>query len=47
MIRSHQESPLRAVAEKLANERGEAQTFMEHTPVEVSGARNEIGPRPE
>ena len=36
VVRSDQESPMRAVAEKLAKERGEAQTILEHSPVRSS-----------
>ena len=38
VIRSDQESPMRAVAEKLAKERSEAQTIMQHSPVRSSGS---------
>ena len=38
VVRSDQESPMRAVAEKLAKERGEAQTILEHSPVRSWGS---------
>ena len=38
VIRSDQESPMRAVAEKLAKERTKAQTKMQHSPVRSSGS---------
>ena len=38
IIRSDQESPIKAVAERLAKERGEAQTLLENSPVRSSGS---------
>ena len=38
IIRSDQESPIKAVAEQLAKERGEAQTLLENSPVRSSGS---------
>ena len=38
VVRSDQESPMRVVAEKLAKERGKAQTISEHSPVRSSGS---------
>ena len=42
VVRSDQESPMRAVAEKLAKERGEAQTILEHSRVRSSGSNGVV-----
>ncbi len=42
IIKTDQASPIRTVADKLAKERGEAQTIMEYSPVKSSGGNGVI-----
>ena len=42
IIKTDQESPIRAVAEKIAESRGEGQTILEHSPVRSSGSNGII-----
>ena len=42
IIKTDQESPIRAVAEKIAESRGEGQTILEHSTVRSSGSNGII-----
>ena len=42
ITKTDQESPIRAVPEKIAESRGEGQTILEHSPVRSSGSNGII-----